>query len=338
MNISDGTSTDYRKVVLAVLDMIATDSLTIMRRGQLLTDPVLAISTFSHVDPKNGGPVPATSALTYLNGTVADTPGDTDIYTLTIYNLLCVVIDAVNLDLGSKMYSNMFRNATMFNLVMQPNQAPPGVNSSDWAGGDSSRSFYYGTITPPYQTWAEMLLNGKPFQLSSVTGLEGQESAMVTTYLCPSYQVKPLSSLLTSVFVGSATMTLSAWGVWMLFTTFLAKKIMPPLVQCHCQMCEAKKRHRAVVAAQHAEAVRIAEAAEAANPGVLTRLAARLGLARPSGPARSPSNSDDEEKANSDSAKSSGNPERPGTSTQAARPTDSLDIKHLSYASGSTTA
>lgn len=72
-----------------------------------------------------------------------------------------------------------------------------------------------------------MLRAGQTIRLGNVTGLPDQ-SNMVTTYLCPTYQLKPVKSLLTSIFVGTATMFLSVWSAWMFFTTFIARRIQPP--------------------------------------------------------------------------------------------------------------
>ncbi|KAG9096308.1 hypothetical protein FRC07_010949, partial [Ceratobasidium sp. 392] len=229
MKITDAKPDDYRKVVFAALEVISSDSLTIML-GQHLTTPALGMSYFLYTRPNTGGmypPVEGSGTITDVRGTPGAWTQEANIYGITIANLLSVVNDAVNLDLGSNNYPNIFRDPSALSKAIKPNQPPQGINASAWAGGPDTQSVYYGQITPPYQTWAEMLLNGLPVKLGSVTGLP-DESAMVTTYLCPIYQVKPTSALLTSVFVGSATMTLSVWGAWMLFTTFIAKKIMPP--------------------------------------------------------------------------------------------------------------
>ncbi|KAG8685936.1 hypothetical protein FRC09_014456, partial [Ceratobasidium sp. 395] len=241
LNIPDADLSDYRRVVLAMLDLIATDSLTIMRGGQLSRPRLLSTSTFIHVNPDSGSLNSSSSAVTYTDGTAADNPGRSDIYGLTIFNLVSVINDAVNLDLGSNMYQNIFRNSSMLKFAIVPNPAPPGIDPGNWAASKDAESLYYGQITPPYQTWAEMLLNGKPFQLSNVTESLPNESVMVTTYLCPKYQSKPLGSLLAAVFVGSATMILSAWGAWMLFTAYLAKKMVPPRLLCDCELCKEKQ-------------------------------------------------------------------------------------------------
>ncbi|KAG9079817.1 hypothetical protein FS749_008230 [Ceratobasidium sp. UAMH 11750] len=132
---------------------------------------------------------------------------------------------------------------------------------------------------------------------------------METPYLCPMYRVKPTGPLLSSVFVGSATMILSVWGAWMFFTAFLAKKIMAPRVQCHCDECQRREAE---------------EAREAANNqgGFFGRFMGRRAKPAPPPPDR------DAEKANAAPVNSSGAPSN-------GRPTDSLDLRHLSYTNGS---
>ncbi|KAG8739707.1 hypothetical protein FRC10_005249 [Ceratobasidium sp. 414] len=268
-NITITNPSDYRRVVMAVLDH--------------LPQPVLSMSLVLSVDPGTGSTGLLTTALTYANGTQVPLPDAAGIYVPSIWNLVNAVNDAVNLDLGSYKYQNLYRNATAFKQVIMPNLPPPGILSGNWAATPDSQSFYYGRITPPYQTWAQMLLAGRPVKVGTLTGLP-DESARVTTYLCPTFRVKSTGSLLSSVFVGSATMLLSVWGVWMLFTTFVAKRIMEPRVQCHCADCRKREK-----------AEKEKEARQAANPtkvGVFARLAARVGLAKSPKPA---SNNGDEE-------------------------------------------
>ncbi|CAE6484116.1 unnamed protein product [Rhizoctonia solani] len=237
-SINETSSTDYRKQVLAAIQAIATDSLAIMSKNHL-SSPALSMRLSFNVDPDTAEPIPRTEALTYVNGTYAQSfPSEALIYVNTIYNLVNTAISAVNLDLLNNKTLNIFKNATFFHSRMVKNPPPPPINSSNSAEG--FQTFYYGNLAPGYQTWAEMLLDGKPVSLGNPTGLP-EQSAMVVTYLCPAYKVKPTNSLLSSVFVGSATMTLSVWGVWMLITSFVAKRISPPRVQCVCEICEKQK-------------------------------------------------------------------------------------------------
>ncbi|CAE6440134.1 unnamed protein product [Rhizoctonia solani] len=227
--------------------------------------------------------MPTTSSLTYANGTHPETfPAEAFVYVDSIYNLMNIAISAVNLDLVNKRTPNIFTNATFFREKVWPNLPPDGFNSTEWAEG--TRTFYYGNLNSGYQTWAQMLLDGKPVELGNPTGLP-EQSAMVTTYLCPAYKVKPTNSLLSSVFVGSATMTLSVWGVWMLITTFVAKRISPPRVQCHCPVCEERKNVEAEEAEakqakkdKKAEETARAKAEGLAKPRMLARLKAWIGI------------------------------------------------------------
>ncbi|CAE6453794.1 unnamed protein product [Rhizoctonia solani] len=294
-SINGTSSSDYRKQVLAALQVIATDSLTIMSRDHL-SNPALSMRLYFKVDPDTAEALPATEALTYTNGTYLQSfPSEAFIYVDTIYNLVNVATSAVNLDLVNKRTPNIFTNATFFKARIEPNLPPEDINSTDWAEG--TRTFYYGNLTSGYQTWAQMLLDGKPVELGNPTELP-EDSAMVTTYLCPAYKVKPTNSLLSSVFVGSATMTLSVWGVWMLITTFLAKRIAPPRVQCHCPACKDRNEAEAREAEardakkeqKEAEAAR-AKVEGSTTPGTLARLKALVGARGSVAPSSTPESS-----------------------------------------------
>ncbi|CAE6488934.1 unnamed protein product, partial [Rhizoctonia solani] len=231
LDLLDLTETsDYRKSVLAVLEVISTDALAILHKPHLPVHPLSMRAYFAGLNATAQLPDRiTTSTLTYVNGTQPDAvPAEAFIYTNSIFNLVYVAVDAVNLDLGNPEPPNMFRNASRLREVVFDNLAPPTINSSDWAEG-GSRSLYYGRIVPPYRTWAEMLRNGQPtnITLGNPVGLPS-ESVMVTSYLCPIYRNKPLKSLLSSVFIGSATMISSTWSAWLLLVAFLAKGQLEP--------------------------------------------------------------------------------------------------------------
>jgi len=267
---------DYRRVVMAVLDVLSTDCLTIIS-GQHLPQPVLSLGLILSVNPDTASTDLETSTITYANGTQGPTPAAANIYTSSIWNLVNAAMDAVNLDLGSYKYQNIYRNATTFKQVIQPNPPPAGIPSSNWAATPDSRSFYYGKITPPYQTWAQMLLAGQPVAVGTLTGLP-DESAIVTTYLCPTYRVKSRGSLVTSVFVASWSMIASAWGFWLFFTSFVVEWIWPAPTDCHDIKCNER----------------------ASGPSMFTWFKEVLGLAKASKP---PPGHEDVEKANRDSGK-----------------------------------
>ncbi|KAG8680655.1 hypothetical protein FRC08_016123, partial [Ceratobasidium sp. 394] len=227
------TSRDYRKAVFAVLDVISTDSLMIMG-GQYLSSPALTLSA-----RVNENYTFVSTEITYLNGTFAssldDSMGPAAIYRDSVYNLVAAVVNAVYLDLGSPgpSPSNIFRNQSAVNSTFSPNLAPIPINPDMWVR--NTNSFYYGKVVEPYQTWAQMLLAGLPanITLGNLTSLP-EDSKMVTNYLCPSYQLKPMSSFLASIFVGTATMYLSAWAAWAFVTAIVARHIRGPCVQCTC--------------------------------------------------------------------------------------------------------
>ncbi|KAG8727492.1 hypothetical protein FRC12_022462 [Ceratobasidium sp. 428] len=229
----DQNSRDYRKSVFAVLDVISTDSLMIMG-GQYLQSPVLTLST--HINSSYNF---QSTSITYVNGTYQssseDSMGPAAIYRASIYNLVAAVANAVYLDIGGAgpLPSNIFRNQSAVNSTFSPNLAPVPFNPDLWVR--DTNSFYYGSVVEPYQTWAQMLRAGLPsnITLGNLTGLP-EDSKMVTNYLCPSYQLKPMSSFLSSIFVGTATMYLSAWAVWAFVTAIVARQIMDPCVQCTC--------------------------------------------------------------------------------------------------------
>ncbi|KAH7338602.1 hypothetical protein B0J17DRAFT_767694 [Rhizoctonia solani] len=263
MNLTD--TSDYRQSVLATLEVISTDALTILHKPHLPTHP-LSMRIFFELNETAVLPDQAlASTLTYVNGTQPDAfPDEAFIYINTIFNLVYAAVDAVNLDLGNRRSPNMFRDASRARLsqAIFPNRAPPGINASNWAEG--SRSIYYGRLSDGRETWADMLLNGLPANITvgNPSGLP-DESAMVTTYLCPIYVAKPLKSLLASVFIGSAAMTSSAWSGWLLLIALLAKGQMEPRAQCECPHCQERRRE------------------ETERPGIVTRLRASLGLRSP---------------------------------------------------------
>lgn len=226
LNVNDVDPNDYRKLAFAALEAVSTDSLTIMR-GQHLSNPVLSITSFASVGFVDGhiDTTPVSNLLTYLNGTENSWPPEAGIYEVSIFNLMNIAAHTVNLDLGSAGPESIYLNPATLNKTIGENLAPLGIPPASWA--QNSLSFYYGRITPPFETWAQMLRAKNTIVLGNVTGLPN-ESTMVTTYLCPSYQLKPIRSLLTSIFVGTATMFLSVWAAWMFVTTFIARRLEQP--------------------------------------------------------------------------------------------------------------
>ncbi|EUC63643.1 transmembrane protein, putative [Rhizoctonia solani AG-3 Rhs1AP] len=269
-------TSDYRKTVLAVLDVIASDALGILQKRNLSVPPLSIRVFFRNLDPDTAilPDRATTSRMTYVNGTQPDSyPAEGFIYTNTIYNLVYVVMDAINLDLGNTRSPNMFRNISRFPQVVFNNQAPSGINSeTNWSKG-LIQSFYYGHIPDQYQTWAETLRKDPPANITLANLSGPNKSTMATTYLCPTYELKPTNALLTSVFVGSSTMILSVWGAWMFFTAFLARKIMAPQVICYCDDCKARRLKEAM----RTEAFR-RRTANQNNTGFFTRLMARMGV------------------------------------------------------------
>lgn len=218
---------EYRRLAFAVLGTISTDSLTIMR-GQHLSSPVDSISYVANVSFVSEVIKidPLAANLAYVNGTKPGWSAEADaIYLRTIVNLIAVVAHTVNLDLGSAGPESIYRNSSALKNTIGPNLAPWPISPSSWA--QQGRSFYYGPVTDPYHTWAQMLLAGQGVTLGTVTGLP-QNSTMVTTYLCPVYRTKRMGAFLTSVFVGASSMFLSAWAAWMFITAFAAKYIEEP--------------------------------------------------------------------------------------------------------------
>ncbi|KAF8597930.1 hypothetical protein BDV93DRAFT_610107 [Ceratobasidium sp. AG-I] len=247
MGIDHADPNDYRKLAFAVLEAISTDSLTIMR-GKHLSSPVLSITAFFNTTFIDGkiDTTPMSNLFTYLNGSEMDWPAEAGIYAVPIINLMNVAAHTVNLDLGSAGPENIYLNSSVLNMTIGPNLAPPGIAPANWA--QNSVSFYYGKITPPYETWAQMLRARQTIVLGNATGLP-VNSTMVTTYLCPTYQLKPIRSLLTSIFVGTATMFLSVWAAWMFITTFIARRLEPPCLDCKCPKCLRKSSTEAKMGA-----------------------------------------------------------------------------------------
>ncbi|KAG9074678.1 hypothetical protein FRC06_010534, partial [Ceratobasidium sp. 370] len=218
------TTRNYRRVVLAVLDVISTDSLAIID-NQFLSSPVHSLNT--HLNATNGF---HDTFIQFMNGSSSYTEyslGPAAIYHDTIHNLITATVNAVQLDLKNAGPDNFLLNPSAMNKTLVPNLAPKPIKPGAWVS--IPESWYYGAIIPPYQTWAQMLLAGYPknITLGELTGLPA-DSKVLTNYLCPSYQLKPISSLLASVFVGTAAMCISAWAVWKFVTALVAQQIEKP--------------------------------------------------------------------------------------------------------------
>ncbi|CEL60747.1 hypothetical protein RSOLAG1IB_03986 [Rhizoctonia solani AG-1 IB] len=229
----DGESHDYRRVVFAILDVISTDSLSILDGGRI---EWLSLSARGRVDRPDV--MFATTNMVAKNGTSTMTDdnnmGDAEVYRATISNLMRAVQYAVELDLGNPSPDNIFTNSSAINSTLSPNSPPTGVSPETWV---QKNSFRYGYVENPYSTFAEMLQAGVPTNITAALGnLTGrpENSTMITNYLCPSYQPRPMSSLLANVFIGTATMFLSAWAAWTSVTAILAKRIADPCVTCTC--------------------------------------------------------------------------------------------------------
>ncbi|KAG8702270.1 hypothetical protein FRC08_003590 [Ceratobasidium sp. 394] len=224
------TSRNYRRVALAVLDAISTDSLAIFG-NQFLLSPVSSLST--HLNRTSGF---HDTFIRFMDGSSSYTEmslGPAAIYHDTIQNLAIATINAVQLDLNNAELDNFLLNPSAMNKSLVPNLAPKSIKPDAWVS--APQSWYYGGIVPPYQTWAQMLLAGHPknITLGDLTGLP-PDSKVLTNYLCPSYQLKPISSLLASVFVGTAAMCISAWAMWKFVTALIAQQIEEPCFHCTC--------------------------------------------------------------------------------------------------------
>lgn len=225
------TSRDYRRAVFGVFDMIATDSIAVLLGRHLGVD-MLSLSALATIDNSSmSGLSFDVVYVTYVNGTRTSPDigfGGLELYRPTISNIMRAVQHAVLLDLGNTDQDNIFLNSSAVNSTFDPNRAPGTIPPGSWVGSGWS-TYYYGDIVPPYQTWAEMLRAGLPsnITLGGLTGLP-LDSTIVASYLCPSYQLKPTSSLLASIFIGTATMFLSAWAAWSFVSAIVARRIRGP--------------------------------------------------------------------------------------------------------------
>ncbi|CAE6416632.1 unnamed protein product [Rhizoctonia solani] len=229
----DRESHDYRRVVFDLLDVISTDSLSILDGSHINW-----LSLSARADVQSTEAFFTTTNMVAKNGTSFmndnNTMGDAEVYRATISNLMRAVQYAIEVDLGNPSLDNIFTNSSAINSTFSPNPPPTGVAPGDWVGRNS---FRFGFVEKPYSTFAEMLRAGIPTNittaLGTLTGLPAN-STMITNYLCPSYQPRPMSSLLANVFIGTATMFLSAWAAWTSVTAILAKRIAGPCVTCTC--------------------------------------------------------------------------------------------------------
>ncbi|CAE6419506.1 unnamed protein product [Rhizoctonia solani] len=235
LSFVDGNSTDYHRLVFAVLDVISTDSMSILDGNR---HNWLSLST--HADLSSEKLLFNTTTTVARNGTSSmfqdNDMGDVEVYRPTIENLIWAVRDAIQLDLGNTGSDDIFTNASAINSTFSTNPPFKGFNSSNLAWVNKN-SFWYGDIQPPYLTFAEMLRAGVPTNITAALGhLTGipSNSTMITNYMCPSYQSRPMSSFLANVFIGTATMALSAWAGWKVATELVARQIQRPCAICSC--------------------------------------------------------------------------------------------------------
>ncbi|CAE6429436.1 unnamed protein product [Rhizoctonia solani] len=234
LSIVDGESHDYHRLVFDILDVMSTDSVSILDWTRVNW---LSFSTRANVDPDSTISFPTTYIMA-RNGTGSmfsnNTLGEAEVYRRTIVNLMRAVQHAVELDLGNPSSNNIFMHPLAMNHTFDANLPPSGVAPETWV---DRNSFHYGLVEKPYLTFAAMLRAGVPSRitaaLGNLTGLP-TNSTMITSYMCPSYQVRPMSSLLANVFIGTATMFLSAWAAWTFVTAMIAKRIRGPCVTCTC--------------------------------------------------------------------------------------------------------
>ncbi|CAE6472776.1 unnamed protein product [Rhizoctonia solani] len=225
--IANEDTRDYRQSVFGILDAMSTDSLGIILQ-QHLSAPLNSISVTGDVTSDTNITFHSGGTIVYQNGTVTELNrgndlGEAELYRASITNIMIVVHHAVEVDLGNPSPGNMFTNPTFVNDTLAPNTAPARIDPLLWMGNRSS--FAYGYVVPPLQTWAQMIRAGLPkgIPLGNLTGLPA-DSKMVTNYLCPVYRLKPTSTLLGNVFIGTTTMFLSVWAAWMTFSGVIARK------------------------------------------------------------------------------------------------------------------
>ncbi|CAE6448754.1 unnamed protein product [Rhizoctonia solani] len=230
---SDASPRDYRQAVFYTLDVISADSLAIVSQQHLAT-PVASFSLSANVTSQSNVTFDI-GTIAYQNGTVTRLYGDlenglaeAEIYRHSITNLMVIVHHAVELDLGNPGSGNIFINPAAINATLDPNIAPVGIDPQNWMGGGND-SFIYGFLPSPYQTWAQMIRAGLPERIpfGNLTG-RPLDSKLVTSYLCPVYRLKPISTLLANVFIGTMTMFLSVWATWMTLSAMVVKRMKGP--------------------------------------------------------------------------------------------------------------
>ncbi|CAE6496168.1 unnamed protein product [Rhizoctonia solani] len=236
-SITDEDSRDYRQSVFGILDAVSTDSLGIMLQ-QHLSAPLDSVSFTGEAVSDTNITFHPGGTIVYQNGTLTELGRDNDlaeaeIYRASITNIMTVVHHAVELDLGNPSPGNIFVNPAVVNATLAPNTAPARINPGLWMGNRSS--YAYGYVAPPFQTWAQMIRAGlvQGIALGNLTGLP-PDSKIITNYLCPIYRLKPTSTLLANVFIGTATMFLSVWAAWMTFSGMIARRLRHSCMNCDC--------------------------------------------------------------------------------------------------------
>ncbi|KAG9125434.1 hypothetical protein FRC07_007611 [Ceratobasidium sp. 392] len=229
----------YRGAVFAVLDLISTDSLATVADPAYLPSPAVTLSAEVNVTTREI----LSTHITYFNGTDDYVLESESIFADSILNLAVAVAHAINFDLRNT-EPNIFLDPSVVNNTITPNQTPQGVDRENWIANRAS-SFYFGGITPPFESFAQMLRAGLPTNVTlGDLSDTPDDSQMVTNYFCPSYQLKPMSSFLSSIFVGTATMFLSVWAAWVFGTAIVARWLSDPCSECAFDSKECKKHPR----------------------------------------------------------------------------------------------
>ncbi|KAF8756973.1 hypothetical protein RHS01_03730 [Rhizoctonia solani] len=145
----DEDSRDYRRVVFDVLDVISTDSLSILDGA---ITQWLSLSARASVSNE--------------------------------LNFISTDMHAVELDLGNPSSENIFTNSSAVNSTFSPNLPPTGIAPRDWVGRNS---FRHDRVEEPYFTFAQMLRAGVPANittaLGNLTGLQETRQWTATMFL-----------------------------------------------------------------------------------------------------------------------------------------------------------
>ncbi|QRV74237.1 hypothetical protein RhiJN_02251 [Ceratobasidium sp. AG-Ba] len=206
----DAVSTDFMYALLAMMQVWAGDAPNRITTGGFMVCPGGQNATCQPEEKRVRIPE---CGMSYPNGTVVGS--DTGICPLlgpiepNFLNMFTVLQDAYHIDFGNIMPSNTLLSMQEFSSRIQPNPVLSKFSQStpfcSWGLGCAQNS-----------TWIDKILASDPnisVAIPSVLAAGNSSAVAKLDYLCPEFRIKPIGSLLTSVFIGTWSMYMALVGL-----------------------------------------------------------------------------------------------------------------------------